>query len=240
MTTQSKSQPFSNACHKIELIYTSLNDEKADLCAAITHEHIKTLHEHQLISPAEKIYLAGELDRAHCNWRTPPKEQSTWAAVRLRIRFTVARCQAWLEEREQRWKTKCLKWVGSAVIFALIATVVIAYLAGFDISMGYLATAVGLLLVAFSVLTRSMYLQNIATLFGVVLVGTWYAYSLFGLFNPVKEVLLNVGGQSGVADVRVLETSDGKDRKQNCQFDTKKGILVCEVNVILSSDTPKS
>ncbi len=110
------------------------------------------------------------------------------------------RFTGWLDVLERRWESYWLKRVASATAFAMVAGFILLALYGPAVSVSYLVTAAGLLLVALSLLLRFKFLQDLATLSGVALAVWWYVQSLPGVFNPVRHVRFDAEPQTRRAE----------------------------------------
>lgn len=230
MSNKYQSQPFENARTKIQSIYTAANEQAADQLLASARCYVDTLEEYKQISAHQRMVLDDELAIAHHNWRTPPRHGAFMARIRIELKLALASCKVWLAVKEQKWKRYWLKWVARMAIVCLIVTFGMVPFFGIAISIGYLVTAGGLLLVAFSLLVRFKFLQDLATLLGVVLAGYWYIHSVSGALNPVDQVILSTEPNDGYfALVKVVRGEDGQ--KQDCSFDPTNATLTCRVRV---------
>lgn len=228
MSSKYQTRPFDNARAKILSIHDATSRQEADHLSGATQNYVETLEEYELISKAQRMVLDEELVNARCNWEI--QNVPLMKRIKSCLKRKLATCKAWLAAKEQKWKTYWLKWVAVMTILALIFTFCMVPFFGTAISLSYLVTAAGLLLVAFSLLVRFKFLQDLATLLGIVLAGYWYIHSVGGAFNPVDEVFLITEQKGGyVALVKVVKDKDS--RKQACSFDPTKAQLTCEVRI---------
>lgn len=142
------------------------------------------------------------------------------------------RFTGWLDVLEQRWKSYWLKRVASATAIAMVAGFILLALYGPAVSVSYLVTAAGLLLVALSLLLRFKFLQDLATLSGVALAAWWYVQSLPGVFNPVQHVRFDAEPQTSGFFVLPKTRPLGKTQVDDCDFDSASSTLTCSVRVV--------
>lgn len=228
MSRNPDTQPFDNAREKIRSIYDVTNEQAAEKLAESTQNYVNTLDEYRLISTPQRMVLDDELASARKNWNTPPKNGAFLTNVKIRMNLALAKTKEWLAAKELKWKSYWLKKVAWTAFFSLIATFVMVPFFGAPISIGYLVTAAGLLLVAFSLLVKYKFLQDLSTLIGVLLAGYWYIHSVGGAFNPVEHVVLSTDPKDGYfALVKVVK--DGDSVKEDCSFSPINSTLTCNV-----------
>lgn len=240
MSSQSKSKARLNSESEINLIYNSYNQESANLNKAAALKYIKTLHENDVINPEELKELLYETEVAHKNWKNPPSSTSISKRILHCAWLKIAKLQVWLDAQEKHWKEKTLKWVFRASMLAVITAIVMHFIYGAGISLNYLVTITGLLLVAFSLLTPLKILQDVATLLGVLLVAWWYVNSLPGIFYPFNSVILmpSHAEQGIIVKIPYKKTEEGSE--QDCFFDTKTAILMCNITIDHKPSVPKA
>lgn len=120
------------------------------------------------------------------------------------------------KKQEERWKKSLLRTTVNLIFFVAVCGFVFNALYGSSVSQGYMVTAFGLILVAFSQLLKHKVLQDLATLIGVALVGWWYIHTLPGVFNNVPNLMLDSDPQQSGYHV-IVQVEDGKEV---CSFDS--------------------
>lgn len=167
---------------------------------------------------------------------TPSFSERTFLLMLKKLKDQIAvqwgRFTGWLDVLERRWKSYWLKRVASATAFAMVAGFTLLALYGPAVSVSYLVTAAGLLLVALSLLVRFKFLQDLATLSGVALAAWWYVQSLPGVFNPVQHVRFDAEPQTSGFFVLPKTRPQGKSQIDDCDFDSASSTLTCSVRVV--------
>lgn len=184
--------------------------------------------------PADMTAAAANLLQARTSYEQstavlpdPPLDTSSmsiWDRIKVKLQNTQQRLNRW----ENTWKKALLRKTFGLAILILLFGYTLTVVFGLGVSMGYMVTAYGLLLVSLSLLAPYKFLQDLTTFIGVCLVGWWYINSLPGVFNPVKNVMLDTAPEhSGYyAAIKI------KEGKQACLFTTDSATLICEVQVV--------
>ncbi|MEQ1053934.1 hypothetical protein [Pseudomonas aeruginosa] len=150
------------------------------------------------------------------------------------------RLTEWLYVLECRWKSYWLKKVAYAAAIAMVAGFTLLALYGPAVSLSYLVTAAGLLLVALSLLVRFKFLQDLATLAGVALAAWWYLHSLPGVFNPVQQVFFDADPESSGFYVLPQVNKDKLTFVEACKFESATSTMSCKVRVVPKVESRKA